>query len=78
MAASVLNTPVAVNASIQVVRAFVRLRQLLASKSEFARKLTALENKLTEHDRKLIVVFDAVRQLMEPPPPANKRKRIGF
>ena len=77
MAASVLNTAVAVSASIQVVRVFVRLRQLLASHVELSRKLDALEAKFTEHDKKLIVVFDAIRQLMNPPQP-EKKGRIGF
>ena len=55
MAASVLNTPVAVAASIQVVRAFVRLRQLLASTTEFAQRLKDLEAKYVEHDKQLVV-----------------------
>jgi hypothetical protein len=79
MAASVLNSPVAVAASIEVVRAFVRLRQFIASQKELARHLDELEAKFTEHDRKLVVVFDAIRQLMEPPPQApTKKRRIGF
>jgi hypothetical protein len=79
MAASVLNSPIAVSASIEVVRAFVRLRQLIASQKELARRLDELEAKFTEHDRKLIVVFDAIRQLMQPPPePPRKKRRIGF
>lgn len=77
MAASVLNSPLAVAASIEVVRAFVSLRQLLSSHVEFARKLAQLESKLTEHDQKLVVVFDAIRHLMNPPAPV-KKGRIGF
>ena len=61
MAANVLNSPRAVQASIQVVRAFVRLRQMLASHKDLARKLDALEKK---YDRQFKVVFDAIRQLM--------------
>lgn len=77
MAASVLNTPIAVAASIEVVRAFVRLRQFVSSQAEFSRKLAALEAKLTDHDGKLAVVFDAIRRLMNPP--VQERKgRIGF
>lgn len=77
MAASVLNSPVAVSASIQVVRVFVRLRQLLASHMELARKLDSLEARFSEHDKKLVVVFDAIRQLMNPPQ-SEKKGRIGF
>jgi hypothetical protein len=73
MVANVLNSPVAVEASITVVRAFVRLRQMLASHVELARKLSALEKK---YDAQFKVVFDAIRQLMEPPP--AKRRSIGF
>jgi hypothetical protein len=74
MAASVLNSPIAVMASIEVVRAFVRLRQLLASHEALGRKLQALERK---YDSQFKVVFDAIRQLMEPPP-SPPRRRIGF
>lgn len=78
MAASVLSTPIAVSASIEVVRAFVRLRHLLASQTELARKLAVLEARLTEHDQKLVVVFDAIRRLMNPQPLPEKKGRIGF
>lgn len=74
MLASVLNSPVAVAASIQVVRAFVRLRYMLASNADLARKLAALERK---YDSQFKVVFDAIRELMEPPEPGSK-KPIGF
>ena len=78
MAASVLNTPIAVAASIQVVRAFVRLRQLLASHEELSRKLDKLEAKYAEHDEKLAIVFKAIRELMKPPDLAKREGRIGF
>lgn len=78
MAASVLNSPTAVAASIEVVRAFVRLRQLLASHADLARKLDALEKKLGQHDEKFQIVFEAIRQLMAPPAAAAKTRRIGF
>ena len=73
MAANVLNSVTAVQASIQVVRAFVRLRQMLASHEELARKLEALEKK---YDQRFKVVFDTIRALMTPPEP--KRRPIGF
>jgi hypothetical protein len=73
MAANVLNSPTAVQASIQVVRAFVRLRQMLASHEELARKLEALEKK---YDQSFKVVFDTIRALMTPAEP--KRRTIGF
>jgi ORF6N domain len=73
MLASVLNSPIAVRASLQVVRAFVRLREMLATHKDLARKLEALERK---YDSQFKVVFDAIRQLMAQPEP--KEKKIGF
>lgn len=74
MAANVLKTPTAVSTSVQVVRAFVRLCEMLASHKELARHLNELEKK---YDAQFKVVFDAIRQLMAPLPPGSKR-RIGF
>ncbi len=74
MAATVLNSPRAVQVSVYVVRAFVRLRRILESHAGLARELAALERKC---DAQFKVVFNAIRQLMAPPPEA-KRKRIGF
>jgi hypothetical protein len=74
MLASVLNTPTAVAASLQVVRAFIQLRGLLATHQDLARKLEELEKK---YDARFAVVFRAIKDLMAPPPPPP-RKRIGF
>jgi hypothetical protein len=72
MAATVLNSPQAVQMSVAVVRAFVKLRRMALSVEGLARKIAALEGK---YDRQFKVVFDAVRELMESPP----SKRIeGF
>jgi phage regulator Rha-like protein len=73
MLANVLNSERAAQTSVQVVRAFVRLRQMLAANAELARKLEAMENK---YDRQFKVVFDAIRQLMSPP--ARPKREIGF
>jgi hypothetical protein len=73
MLASVLNSAIAVAASIEVVKAFVRLRLMLASNAELARKLETLEKK---YDAQFKVVFDAIRQLMTPP--QKEKRRIGF
>ena len=73
MLASVLNSSVAIAASVQVVRAFVKLRELLATHKDLARKLDALERR---YDAQFKAVFDAIRQLMAPP--EAKRGRIGF
>jgi hypothetical protein len=74
MAASVLNSPRAVETSVQVVRAFVRLRQMLSSNAELSRKLATLEKK---YDIQFKVVFEAIRELMTPLEPKKKRP-IGF
>ena len=73
MLANVLRSQTAIEASIQVVRAFVRLREVLTTHKDLARKLEELENK---YDAKFRVVFDAIRKLMGPekPPPS---RRIG-
>jgi len=74
MLASILNSPVAVDASIMVVRAFVQLCGMLAEHQELARKLDELERK---YDTQFRVVFDAIRHLMDPAG-SPEHKRIGF
>ena len=76
MLASVLNSKIAVAASIQVVRAFVRLRQVLATHKELAAKLAELESRIEGHDENMTALFAAIRQLMKPP--AKRRRPIGF
>ncbi|MBW2109010.1 MAG: ORF6N domain-containing protein [Deltaproteobacteria bacterium] len=76
MAASVLNTQRAIEASIFVVRAFVKLREVLATHKELTRKLAELERHLQDHDEQIQAIFEAVHQLMQPP--EGSRKKIGF
>ena len=75
MLSSVLRSPRAVQVNIAIMRAFVRLRAMLLSNADLARKLLALEEK---YDAKFRVVFDAIRQLMEGPSPAPPKPPIGF
>ena len=76
MLSSVLRSRRAVQVNIAIMRAFVRLRELLLTNAELARKLTDLEKK---YDAQFKVVFDAIRQLMTPPEQPEKPKRsIGF
>jgi hypothetical protein len=77
MAAAVLNSPRAVETSVFVVRAFVRLRSLLAGHSELATRVAELERKLTTHDDQILAIVEAIKQLMAPSP-APKRRPIGF
>ena len=76
MAASVLNSGRAVEMSIFVVRAFVRMREALAANQEILAKLEELEGRVENHDANIQGLIEAIRELMEPLP-ANSR-RIGF
>jgi len=73
MLSSVLRSQRAIQVNIEIMRAFIRLRQMLASNAELARKLDALEKK---YDAQFKQVFEAIRQLMAPPEP--KRRPMGF
>jgi hypothetical protein len=73
MLSSVLKSARAVQVNISIMRTFVRLRQIMASSTQFAHKLDELEKK---YDRQFKIVFDAIRQLMTPPP--SRTKPIGF
>jgi hypothetical protein len=73
MLSSVLNSERAVLVNIEIMRAFVKLRQMLASNAELSRRLAELESK---YDKQFRVVFDAIRQLMKTP--NRDRKAIGF
>lgn len=77
MAASVLNSERAVQASIFVVRAFVRLKQMLAPYKELSAKLDRLEQKVQDHDKDIVAIVDAIRLLM-PPPEEPPREPFGF
>lgn len=73
MVATILNSDQAIEMSLYVVRAFVRLRRLLASHEDLARKLESLEKK---YDAQFKIVFDAIRELMKPP--EKPKRKIGF
>jgi hypothetical protein len=74
MLSGVLHSQLAIDVNVEIMRTFVRLREMLASNAQLARKLDALEKKYDAHFK---VVSDAIRQLMAPPPRPDKRK-IGF
>jgi phage regulator Rha-like protein len=80
MAATILNSSRAVEISVYIVRAFVKLRELLSSNKELARQFSRLEarlgDKLAQHDEAIAAILSAIRELMRPPAP--KRRGIGF
>jgi len=77
MLASVLNSAIAVQASVRVVRAFVRLREMVAANVQLAAKLKELERRFDSHDEAIANLFAALKQLLEPAD-APKRREIGF
>jgi len=76
MAASVLNSPRAVEVSVYVVRAFVRMREMLAAHEELSEKLAELESRVDGHDENISALMEAIRQLLAPPDPPHRK--IGF
>jgi hypothetical protein len=76
MLASVLNSDVAIAASLRVVRAFVRLREIISANAELAAKFAQLERRLDSHDEAIAQLFAAIRQLLAPAP--AKKREIGF
>ena len=76
MAATILNSPKAVEMSVFVVRAFVQLREMISTHKELAAKLDELDRKVSSHDQAIAGLIDAIRQLMTSP--AQKKRGIGF
>jgi len=76
MLSSVLKSERAIQVNIAIMRAFVRLREMLSTHKELAHKLAELERKIERHDEEIKAIFDAIRQLMAPP--EKPRRRIGF
>jgi uncharacterized protein YqgV (UPF0045/DUF77 family) len=75
MLSGVLNSPRAIRVNIEIMRVFVRLRRMLGEYAELRTKLEALE---TKYDKQFRVVFEVIKQLMEPPPAQGAQRQIGF
>jgi phage regulator Rha-like protein len=73
MLSSVLRSKRAVQVNIEIMRAFVRLREILSTHKEMARKLDQLEKRIADHDEQIMAIFDAIRQLMTPPDRPRKQ-----
>jgi len=73
MLSSILNSERAIQVNIQIMRAFVKLRELIISHKDLAQKLDLLERRYNQHDKDILVIFETLRRLMNPP-----KKPIGF
>ena len=78
MLTSVLRSPTAVEANIAIIRAFVRMRRLLATPGELVAQLQQLAETVKLHDRQIKAITDVLTKMMEPPPEPTKKSRIGF
>ena len=76
MLSSVLNSERAIQVNIQIMRAFTKLREMLLTHKDLAAKIETLEKKYAEHDQAIKVIFEAIKQLLEPP--AKEKRIIGF
>jgi hypothetical protein len=77
MAANVLNSTRAIEVSVYIVRAFVKLRRMIAENKELSRKIVQIERHLGDHDEQIIELVKAIKQLLKPDPPPKKRQ-IGY
>ena len=78
MLSSVLKSRRAVEVNVAIMRAFVRLRRLLVDHAELAGRVAELEKNFASHDERIAAVFEAIRQLLQPPPDDEPTERIGF
>lgn len=77
MLSTVLNSERAIQVNIAIMRTFVKLKQILSMNKELAYKLSELERKIEKHDENIQAIFEAIRQLMAPPP-IKPKPQIGF
>jgi ORF6N domain-containing protein len=78
MLSSILNNDRAVQVNIAIMRAFVKLREVLSTSKELAHKLEEVERKIENHDDEIKLIFDAIRQLMTPPEKEGKKQRKRY
>ncbi|MBW1700332.1 MAG: hypothetical protein JRH18_24295 [Deltaproteobacteria bacterium] len=77
MAADVLNTSRAIEIIVFIVRAFVKVRQMVAGHKDLQRKITQIEKRLTDHDKQIVEQVSLIKQFLNPEQPPKKR-RIGY
>jgi hypothetical protein len=78
MLANLLKSQIAIQASIQLVRAFVHLRRMLAANEDFAQKLEAIERRIDRHDAEMQSILDTLDAMLQPPDEPERRRQIGF
>ncbi len=78
MLSSVLRSKRAIQINILIMRAFVKIRELLATHKQTVRKIKKIENKLLEHDRHLITIYGFIKKLLNKPEEEKRKKQIGF
>ena len=76
MLSSVLNSPIAINVNIQIIRVFTKMREILITNKDILLQLEKIEKKLTKHDEDIVLIFQYMKKLLNPPQPP--RERIGF
>ena len=76
MLSSVLNSPIAINVNIQIIRVFTKMREILMTSKDILIQLEKIEKKLTKHDEDIVLIFQYMKKLLNPPQPP--RERIGF
>jgi hypothetical protein len=76
MLASVLNRETAIQVNIQIVRVFARMREMLMTNKDILLNLEKMEKRLSEHDEQIVIIFNYIKKLINPPPVA--RRKIGF
>lgn len=76
MLSSVLNSDRAIEVNIQIMRVFVKIKEFVLTHHELARKIEELERKYKDQDKKFVLVFEAIKQLMAPP--VSPKRKIGF
>jgi len=78
MLSSVLNSERAIRVNIMIMRAFVKLKELLLTHKDLADKIAELEKKYADHDDKIQLIFEAIKKLLEPAPEPPPKRPIGF
>ncbi len=78
MLSSVLNSKRAIKMNILIMRAFIRLREMVMENADLRRAIETLERRVSDHDKAIEIAFNTLKQLLEPPPPKTPKIKIGF